>query len=82
MADQHYSNPDRESDPHALPDVEVFYRTKKANAQDGWTDGDGDPLDEGWFYWFCFPGCMPDSDAMGPYATEWEAINAAREAVE
>jgi hypothetical protein len=22
---QHYSDPTRESDPHALPDVEVFY---------------------------------------------------------
>lgn len=35
----------------------------------------------GWFYWFCFPGCMPEGSAMGPYATRDEAINAARESV-
>lgn len=28
----------------------------------------------GWFYWFCFPGCIPDSDAIGPFSTEAEAI--------
>lgn len=27
---QHYSNPRRENDPHALPDLEIFY------AADGW----------------------------------------------
>ena len=33
----------------------------------------------GWFYWFCFPGCLPDSEPNGPYATEQEAIDAAQE---
>jgi hypothetical protein len=23
----------------------------------------------GWFYWYCFPGCLPDSEAIGPFAT-------------
>jgi hypothetical protein len=32
-----------------------------------------------WFYWFCFPGCLPDSDPIGPFATEDEAIADARE---
>ena len=27
------------------------------------------------FYWqSCFPGCIPDSDAIGPFSTEAEAI--------
>ncbi len=34
----------------------------------------------GWFYWFCFPGCLPDSEPNGPYATEAEALAAAQEA--
>ena len=34
----------------------------------------------GWFYWSCMPGCLPDSEAMGPYATQQEAVNAARDA--
>jgi hypothetical protein len=33
----------------------------------------------GWFYWSCFPGCLPDSDPAGPYASEQMAIDAARQ---
>jgi len=32
----------------------------------------------GWFYWFCFPGCMPEGPAMGPYKTQAAALKAAR----
>ena len=31
----------------------------------------------GWFY--CFPGCLPDSEAIGPYASAAEARKAAQE---
>jgi hypothetical protein len=34
---------------------------------------------EKYWYWFCLPGCMPDSDAYGPYDSEDEALNAAQE---
>lgn len=78
---QAYSDPSRESDPHALPDVEVFYTNGLANA-DGRYDEceDGSPMQAGWYYWFCFPGCMPDSDPVGPFATQDEAIADARQA--
>lgn len=33
----------------------------------------------GWYYQFCFPGCLPDSEPMGPFASRDEAIAAARE---
>ena len=33
----------------------------------------------GWFYQYCFPGCLPDSEPIGPYATRQEAIAAAQE---
>lgn len=68
---QHYSDPSRESDPHALPDVEVFY----LNCQ---TESNGTQLEQGWYYWYCFPGCMPDSEPFGPYRSEQEAIDAMR----
>jgi hypothetical protein len=103
---QAYSNPDRESDPHALPDLELFELTAREIAE-----GDDNLLYEyikrhefrlagmnrrvrdrmidvmieeqhitgGWFYWYCFPGCMPDSEPMGPYPTRDEALKAARE---
>lgn len=28
----------------------------------------------GWFYWFCFPGCMPDSTPFGPFDSREDAI--------
>jgi hypothetical protein len=36
-------------------------------------------IEGGWFYWYCFPGCMPDCDATGPFASYAEALAAARE---
>jgi len=27
----------------------------------------------GYYWWFCFPGCLPESDAYGPFETEEEA---------
>jgi hypothetical protein len=31
----------------------------------------------GWYFWFCQPGCLPDSEPDGPYPTEQKAIEAA-----
>ncbi|MFA5388083.1 MAG: hypothetical protein WC322_06920 [Candidatus Paceibacterota bacterium] len=35
-------------------------------------------LDEGWYWWACFPGCLPDGDPQGPYDSKEEAINNAQ----
>ena len=32
----------------------------------------------GWYWWPCFPGCLPDGDPMGPFETENEAITDAQ----
>ncbi len=79
---QHYSNPNREDDKWSLPDVEVFYRTRAENREYGYSDGDGEPMPKGWYWWTCLPGCMPDSDPFGPFATEAEALADARSGVE
>lgn len=100
-----YSNPERESDPHALQDVEVFeltanevaaldedmvdeYCRRKEFRLAAWNSRDAQAMlstmvDEqgitgGWFYWYCFPGCLPDSDPIGPFATRQEALDAAQ----
>lgn len=31
-------------------------------------------MNSGWFWWACFPGCMPDGEACGPFASEDEAL--------
>jgi hypothetical protein len=99
-----YSNPDRETDTCALPDIEVFQLT--ADEALGLLDDDTIyeylrrfPLASmsraqhtrmldtmtaelgilGGFFWMsCFPGCLPDGDPVGPFATYQEALHDAR----
>jgi hypothetical protein len=63
---QAYSDPSRASDPHALPDVEVWYETETMDL--GFQSG------EGWYWQACFPGCLPDGDPVGPFETETDAL--------
>ena len=75
---QFYSDPSREDDTYSLPDCEVFY-VDEIDVE--WVDPE-DPdrnLPVGWYFWFCFPGCMPDSGPIGPFGTEEEAIAACRD---
>ena len=78
---QHYFDPKREADPHALPDCEVFYYSPNIawTANETMYDDEGDPRPAGWYWWACFPGCMPDSDPFGPFETEAEAFADARD---
>jgi hypothetical protein len=96
---QGYSNPERESDPYALPDVEVFELTAEEAVQQDeelmWQASKRFPLMHmnsrdldkaidwavkesgatgGWFWWLCFPGCLPDGPATGPFKTYREAL--------
>lgn len=29
----------------------------------------GEPVEAGWYWHACFPGCLPDGDAHGPFNT-------------
>src|SRR5687767_4690431 len=103
---QAYSDPSRESDPHALPDIEVFELTAAEVAAldedlvweymkrhefrlaamcsrdrekmlDAIVEEEG--IKGGWFWQSCFPGCLPDSDPVGPFATKAEALEDAQQ---
>lgn len=89
---QHYSDPRRADDPHALPNVETFYHTHAKRElcmlNDGYKaelyghcieDEEGDCRGTGWYWWACFPGCLPDSEPFGPFPTEAEALADAQE---
>ena len=98
---QAYSDPERETDPHALPDIEVFELTARETAEldedmvweymhkhefrlasmnsktreamfDAMISEQG--ITGGWFWWSCFPGCLPDSEPMGPFSSYKEAL--------
>ena len=73
---QVYSDPTRESDAYALPDTEVFYLSTAEIAE---IEDDEDNMEAGWYWWACFPGCMPDGDPFGPFATEAEATQDAQD---
>ena len=36
-------------------------------------------IEGGWFYWYCLPGCMPDSEPIGPYDSAKLALAAMRD---
>ena len=85
----YYVDASRESEEHALPDVEVFYMTASDfinSDEDSWMhermaddrDCDADSL-AGYFYAYGFPGCLWDSDPAGPFDTALQAFESARE---
>lgn len=69
----HYSDPFRESDPYTQPDIETFRHDDYPVVPQ-----DGGPLAPGWYWWSCFPGCLPDGDPYGPFPTERLALKDAR----
>lgn len=38
-------------------------------------DSDGETMPAGFYWWACFPGCLPDGEPFGPFKTESEAID-------
>ena len=74
---QIYSDPTRADDPTALPDCEVFYMSAgelSCDVAGDVPDDECEPALPGWYWWPCFPGCLPDGDPVGPFDTEAMAI--------
>lgn len=44
-----------------------------------WDDAESVKLESealaGYYYWCCFPGCLPEGDAIGPFKTYNEALH-------
>lgn len=61
--------------------LEVFYSRRKdqANYTSFWDSETNKPMGSGYYFWFCCPGYLPDSDPFGPYRSKTEAL---REAVD
>lgn len=83
---QHYSDPKRARDPYALPDVETFFHNHSGGTPNLGADAcleteDGCP-GTGWYWWPCYPGCLPDGDPNGPFRTEADALADARDGCE
>jgi len=76
----HYLDVSRASEPRYMPSIETFY-VDEGSDDDYRTEDGGDPLAEGWYWWCCMPGCLPDGEPCGPYETEAEAVADAREGI-
>lgn len=55
---------------------EVFYNDGQLRAED---DPDRPRRPDGFYWWSCFPGCLPDGEAHGPFETEQAAISDAQD---
>lgn len=84
---QIYSNPKRAEDPHALPDVEVWFQQVIIaecgcvfHAEQGELCEHDTPA--GWYWQTCFPGCLPDGEPVGPFNTQEEAVADAQEGMD
>jgi hypothetical protein len=65
-------------DPYTLPSLEVFYLDEEDLSEGEWEN----ELSPGWYWWPCFPGCLPDGDPCGPFDSEDEALADAREGLD
>lgn len=54
--------------------IEVFYATE--NELEG--EEPGEFLPPGWYWWACFPGCLPDGPPCGPFDSEEDAADDAQ----
>ena len=65
----------QDDDGNEYGSFEVFHFDGVRFAEgDCWADENGETLPAGWYWWACFPGCMPDGDPSGPFKTEDEAL--------
>jgi len=90
---QAYSDPKRESEPTALPDLEVWKHTTFEGdnpdecprgtvvgpQEEEYQHEHGPTECDGWYWQACSPGCLPDSEPIGPFATKAEALADARQ---
>lgn len=44
-----------------------------------WKDSPNENDQPGWYWWACFPSCMPDGEPSGPFASSQEAYHNAQE---
>ena len=69
---------------HRFPETgsfEVFWDDEDRSPHGGAArnyNSEGEPVEAGWYWWACSPGCLPDGDAIGPFPTSLAAFEDAR----
>jgi hypothetical protein len=65
-------HPFKHDDGRTYGSFEVFYIDVDEVSQ--YRDEEDQPREPGWYWWACFPGCLPDSEPVGPFSSEEEAV--------
>lgn len=52
---------------------EVFWHDGGKDEDPDCENWDGDEMKPGWYWWSCFPGCLPDGEPSGPFAYSSQA---------
>lgn len=79
---QAYFDKTRENEPTSLPDCEIFHVSQMEcnyNLENLDHANEYTITEPGWYWWSCFPGCLPDSEATGPFDSEALALEDARD---
>lgn len=88
-----YTDKEEEDSTYSLPDAETFYMGKSDFHPDtsdtgSWMEEYGKRAMEedntveylvGWYFWYCQPGCLPDSEPYGPFKSEEAAMQEAHD---
>ncbi len=53
--------------------IEVFHNPDDYDIEHYDVFNSDDTLQDGWYWWSCSPGCLPDGDPNGPFDSEIEA---------
>ena len=72
-----YSRSNDEASEYGMPNVEVFFAVEGEYLCE-----DERAYKSGWYWWACFPGCLPEGDPSGPFSSEDEARADAYDEVE
>jgi hypothetical protein len=70
MAGYHQFHAEETQEPYGS--FEVFWVNQPVYP-DKETEEAGEQLDTGWYWQACFPGCLPDGEPCGPFATSMQA---------
>ena len=81
------------ANPNACANPEVLAGYHQFQNDDGesygsfevfWSEGEhqhqesGEPFEIGWYWWPCFPGCLPDGEPIGPFENSVQAYSDAQ----
>lgn len=56
---------------------EVFFHDGKPTPEQATGDDATEVLKGGWYWWPCYPGCLPDGEPTGPFLTSQRAFDSA-----